>query len=332
LVGKRRDRDIVIYGATGKWTMDITEMLLRAIRQTGTLGRRVHLVARFSNMERVRSRLAPYQNLYSLHRVDFLNLMMSDLTGIEADASWVIYGIGYKFRTHETEREYERLCNLYGKVIPSLVFTYHRKNSDIVMIGSGNALPPSTVDRQSPDDTPLVPLPQQIYGESIRNKEELLKLVLEGVGEDVSRAVILRAMYITNLTYGGLEKPMQAVLRGEPVDLSQAGVFNIISHRDAGIYAILAVQAAANPVATLNLSGHTVAIRTVAEAAAEAWGAGVAYQGRLHNLHLLADDSRLKSLFGLPLDSLDDLLAAQAYWIANKGGSLQLDHKVGQAI
>ncbi|HLA40220.1 MAG TPA: hypothetical protein VJ417_09490, partial [Candidatus Glassbacteria bacterium] len=272
LVGQRLDSDIVIYGATGKWTMDITEMLLRAVQQNGTGGRRLHLVARFSNMERVEKRLKPYKGLYCLHRVDFLNLMMSDLIEIEADTSWVLYGIGYKFHTHETEKEYERLCNLYGKVIPSLIFTYHRKDSEIVMIGSGNALPPSPVDRQAPDDAPLVPLPQQIYGESIRNKEELLKLILEGAGQDSSRAVILRAMYITNLTYGGLEKPMLAVYRGQPVDLSQAGVFNIVSHRDASIYAILAVSAASNPVTTLNLSGHTVASRTVAEAAAEVIG------------------------------------------------------------
>jgi hypothetical protein len=332
LVQRRADQEIVIYGATGKWTMDITEMLLRAMQQTGTTGRRVHLIARFSNEQSIRARLAPYENLYRIHKVDFLNLSMSDLVALDAESSWVFYGLGYKFRTNETEDEYRRLCDLYGKVIPSLIFTYHRKKSDIVMIGSGNALPPTTVDSQAPDEAPLVPLPQQVYGESIKNKEEILKLIVEDGQADSSRAVILRAMYMTNLTYGGLEKPMAAVMKEEPINLEQAGVFNIISHRDASILGILATDSGSNPVSTLNLSGHTVAARTVAEAAAEAFGKPVSYTGRMRSLHLLADDSKIKSLYGGCLDSLEELLAAQTYWMKHRGGSLNLDHKVGLAI
>jgi hypothetical protein len=332
LVGRRDERDVVIYGATGKWTFDITEMLLRAMRETGKTKARVHLVARFSRMDEVDERLAAYEGMYKIHKVDFLNLSMHDLVEMDAEEALVFYGLGYKFRTHETEEVYRRLCDLYGKVIPSLIFTYHKNNSEIVLIGSGNALPPTTVDRQAPDDAPLVPLPQQVYGESIKNKEDILKLVLEDGGQESSRAVILRAMYMTNLTYGGLEKPMTAVMNGEPVNVEQAGVFNIIGHRDASIYTILAVQAAANPVATLNLAGHTVAARTVAEAAAEEFGKPVSYTGKMRSLHLLADDSRIKSLYGGCLDSLEELLHAQAFWIANQGGSLKLDHKVGMAI
>ena len=332
LVGRRKDMDIVVYGATGKWMMDITEMLLRALRETGTTRRKVHLVARFSRESGVRQRLAAYDGLYRIHRVDFLNLMMHDLTRINADCSWVIYGIGYKFRTHETEEEYIRLCNLYGKVIPSLIFTYHKKSSDIVMIGSGNALPPSPIDAQAGDDSPLEPLKEQIYGESIKNKEEILKFILEDDDSRSSRAVILRAMYMTNLIYGGLEKPMQAVLRDQPVDLGEGGAFNIIGHRDASIYTILAVQAASNPLTTLNLAGHTVELQSVAQAAARSLDKTVKFTGTPKRLHLLADDSRLKKLFGGPVDSLLDLIAAQMYWIRNQGGSLKLDHKVGLPV
>lgn len=332
LIERRDDRDVVIYGATGKWTMDITEMLLRAMQQTGKTGVRVHLVARFSNEDGVRSRLARYEGMYRIHKVDFLNLSMSDLVAIDAASSWVFYGIGYKFRTSETEEEYRRLCDMYGKVIPSLIFTCHMKKSAIVMIGSGNALSPTPVDMQAPDNAPLVPLPRQVYGESIKNKEDILRLILDGGGSDSSRAVILRAMYTTNLTYGGLEKPMVAVMKGEPVNLEQAGVFNIISHRDAGILAILSSESVSNPVTTLNLSGHTVAVRTAAEVAAEVFVKPVNYLGRMRNLHLLADDSKIKSLYGGCLDSLEELLEAQAFWIKHRGGSLELDHKVGMAI
>ncbi len=332
LVSRRGDKEIVIYGATGKWTMDITEMLLRAMQETGTTARCMHMIARFSNEEEIHARLAPYKGLYRIHKVDFLNLSMGDLVALDAESSWMFYGLGYKFRTSETVDEYRRLCDLYGKVIPSLVFTYHKKNSDIVMIGSGNALSPTPVDQQAPDDAPLVPLPQQVYGESIKNKEDILKLILEDGNQDSSRAVILRAMYMTNLTYGGLETPMKAVMNGEPVNLEQAGVFNIISHRDASMLGILATDSVSNPVTTLNLAGHTVTARTAAEAAAEAFGKPVKFAGTVSSLHLLADDSRIRSLYGDCMDSLEDLLAAQAYWIKHRGGSLKLDHKVGMAI
>lgn len=332
LVARRGREDIVIYGATGKWMSDLTEMVLRAVRETGTAGRKVHLVSRFSTDREIKGRFAPYAGLFDVHRVDMLRLTFRDLAAVPEDAPWIIYGIGYKFRTTETREEYVRLCDLYGKVIPSLIFTLHRRGADIAMIGSGNPLPLTPIDSQAREDAWLMAKPGNIYGESIRNKEEILRLVLQSGETGASRGVILRAMYMTNFTYGGLEPPMLSVRDGAGLDRRKLWAFNIISHRDANIYAILAVQAASNPVSVLNISGHTVTLDQVAGAAGLEFGVEPRIFGAPRRFHLLADDSRTRKLYGPPLDSLEDLLACQARWIKRGGVSLHLDHKVGLAI
>ncbi|MCE5272144.1 hypothetical protein LLH00_12780 [bacterium] len=332
LIARRGRDEIVIYGATGKWMSDLTEMVLRAVQITGTTSRKVHLISRFSTDRELKGRFAPYAGLFEVHRVDMLRLSYRGLAGVPADARWVIYGIGYKFRTTETREEYMRLCDIYGKVIPSLIFTLHRCGSDIAMIGSGNPLPLTPLDRQAREDAWLMAKPGNIYGESIRNKEEILRLVVESGEADASRGVILRAMYMTNFTYGGLEPVMLAVRDGAELDRRKLWAFNIISHRDANIYAILAVQSASNPVSVLNISGYTVTLDRVADVAARQFGRQPRLFGAPKRFHLLADDSRTQALYGPPLDSLDELLAAQATWIARGGRSLHLDHKVGLAI
>jgi hypothetical protein len=333
IVSARASDDIVIYGATGKWMSDLSEMVLRAIRETGTTRRKVHLVSRFRDDARFDDRFAKYKNLFVKHRIDLLHIRESDLAGVPSDAPWVIYGAGYKFRTTETEEEYTRLCTFYGKIIPAAVFTHHQQGADVVVIGSGNGLAPTPVHNQAKDDAPLVPENRNIYGRSIRDKEEVVKAILEGRGLDgPSRAVILRGMYMTNLTYGGLEKPVLAVMNNNEIDLGELTAFNIIGHRDANIYAILAVQSASNPITTLNLSGHTVDIRDVADAAGKAFGSAVNYKGTPNMFHLLADGSKIERLYGPPVDSLRDLINAQIFWIKGGGYSIGLDHKVGKSI
>jgi len=332
LIARRSRDDIVIYGATGKWMSDLTEMVLRAVQITGTTSRKVHLISRFSTDREIKGRFAPYADLFVVHRVDMLRLSYRDLAAVPADAPWIIYGIGYKFRTTETREEYVRLCDIYGKVIPSLIFTLHRCGADIAMIGSGNPLPLTPIDRQAREDAWLMAKPGNIYGESIRNKEEILRLVVQNGEADASRGVILRAMYMTNFTYGGLEPVILAVRDGAELDRRKLWAFNIISHRDANIYAILAVQSASNPVSVLNISGHTVTLDRVAAAAARQFNCQPRLFGAPRRFHLLADDSRTQTLYGPPLDPLEDLLDAQAAWIARGGHSLHLDHKVGMAI
>jgi len=328
----RSGDDIVVYGATGKWMSDLTEMLLRAIRETGTTGRKVHLVSRFRKTAEFGKRFAGYADLFIKHEVDLLNLGEDTLKEIPRDAPWVIYGVGYKFGTTE-KKEYARLCSLYGNDIPRMVLTHHRQRADIVVIGSGNGLALTPVDDQAKDDAPLVPKKGNLYGESIRDKERVVKEILEdGSINNPSRAVILRGAYMTDLTYGGLENPVFAVINGKEIDLGKLSYFNIIGHRDANIYAILAVKSASNPVTTLNLSGKAVDIRDVANAAGKAFGKAVKYTGKPGKLHLLMDGSKIEQLYGPPIDSLLDLINAQIFWIKGGGYSRGLDHHVGESI
>jgi len=333
LIFKRKDDTIVIYGATGKWMSDLTEMIFRAIRDTGTTNRKVHIVSRFRNRTEFDERFAKYSDLFILNEVDLVNARSSDLRDIPDGAQWVIYGVGYKFRTTETEDEYARLCKLYGNDIPKIVIDHHRYGADIVVIGSANGVELTRVDNQAKDDAPLVPKDNNLYGMSIRDKEKVVKEILENnETNNSSKAVILRGAYMTDFTYGGLEPIIISVLNEKKVDLTKLTYFNIIGHRDANIYAILLVNSASNPVTTLNLSGHTVYVRQIAETAGKVFGKAVRYTGKPADLHLLIDGSKLESLYGPPIDSLSDLIHAQIFWIKNKGYSKTLDHHVGVSM
>lgn len=328
LVASRNDDEIVIYGATGKWMSDMTEMLLRAIRQTG-IKSKLHIVSSLRRKSEFFARFAKYDDLIVTHEINLINAKSSDLDDIPDNAKWVIYGIGYKFRTTETDEEYEKLCRLYGNDIPRMVIGHHDKDADIVIIGSANGIELTRVDDQAKDDAPLVPKPGNFYGMSIRDKEKTIKETLTG---KTSKAVILRGGYMTDFTYGGIEPIVKAVINEEEIDLSKLAYFNIIGHRDANIYAILSVTSVSNPVTTLNLSGHTADVRLIAEIAGKAFGKTPNFKGEPAELHLLMDGSKLENLYGKPIDSLLDLINAQIYWIRNGGYSRNLDHKVGKSL
>jgi len=328
LVRQRKDKPIVIYGATGKWMSDLTEMLLRAIRETGASGRNFHIVSRFSRKSDFDKRFSKYQDLFIAHVADFVNPQKSSMKAIPDDAAWVIYGLGYKFRTHESEEEYAHLCSLYGNYIPHKILNYH-KQADVVVIGSANGVDLTPIDNQAKDDAPLVPKDGNLYGISIRDKEVVVRQAIEGSS---SKAVILRGAYMTDLTYGGIETPALAVRDEKVIDLEKLTYFNIISHRDANIYAILAVGSASNPVTTLNLSGHTADIREIAKAAADAFSKTARYKNKPSQLHLLIDGSKILQLYGPPIDSLSDLINAQIFWIMNGGYSRSLNHHVGESM
>jgi hypothetical protein len=371
LLYKRKHEEIIIYGATGKWMSDLTEMILRAIRDTGTASRKVHIISRFRNRGEFDKRFSKYSALFGLHEIDLVN--NPDLNDVPSDAQWIIYGVGYKFRTTETEEEYARLCRLYGNDIPRIVINHHKHNADIVVIGSANGVDLTRVDDQAKDDAPLLPKESNLYGISIRDKENVVKEILEksmlseleydnenhkplnpplspfvkggnqtppfqkgGRGDfsakNPSKAVILRGGYMTDFTYGGLETPVLAVLNDKEIDLAKLTYFNIIGHRDANIYVILSVDSASNPVTTLNLSGHTVDIRQIVDMAGKAFGKTIKYAGKPAELHLLIDSSKIENLYGQLIDSLSDLINGQIYWIKNRGYSKALNHHVGETM
>ena len=126
----RNSKPIIIYGATGKYMADFTEMVLRGVQKThGDESKNVHLVSRFSNPPRFRSRFGKYGNLFRVKELDATATTEPDLRDIPQEGL-IYYGIGYKFRQGNTSNEYyARVCDLYGNHIPFTIFSHHRKNS-----------------------------------------------------------------------------------------------------------------------------------------------------------------------------------------------------------
>ena len=202
----RRKGDIVIYGARGKFSRHVSLMLLRAIRETDTANRIVHLVSSLRVDEEFDESVRPYEDFIRQHHIDLIDATEADLKPIPGDAPWMLYLAGYKFaKPGEGDSDYALKCDLYGIVIPSLVFTHHQAGSDIVIMGSYNGLEKTPVDKPAGDDAPLQPLPENHYGKSILDKERVIHAILKGRDlKNASRAVILRGGYYTDAsTYGG---------------------------------------------------------------------------------------------------------------------------------
>jgi len=347
LVSKKTD-DIVVYGAAGKFMRHVTLMLIRAIGETGSRGRTLHLVLSPGKKPEFDRALEKYlrpqlsRRLIRRHGLDLLRAGENELKNIPGDSSWVLYGIGHKFKKRgETDAEYDRMARLYGTKIPTLVFSHHRRACAIAVMGSCNGISLSSVEHQAPDDAPLVPASDRPYGLSNLAKEQTLHRLLERPGlRNPSPAVILRGAYFTDLTYGGLETEIQRILKGEVIDVGLEGqaYFNLYSHRDAAIYLILAADLASRPVATYNCSGPAVSVEEAVSEIAKILEVyvGVRIEAKLAGApaekHLLADGRRLEKKLGKPLDSLEDIIRSQTYWMVNGGFRRGLDHLIGKSL
>ena len=150
--------DVVIYGARGKFSRHVSLMLLRAVQETGSTDRTVHLISSPRVDSEFDKSIEPYEKFVRQHHIDLVNATESHLQNIPRDAPLMLYLAGYKFaKPGEGGRDYALKCYLYGMVIPSLVFTHHQKNSKIVVMGSYNGLKKTPIDRPAGNDAPLCP-------------------------------------------------------------------------------------------------------------------------------------------------------------------------------
>ena len=340
-VGKQSG-DIVIYGARGKFSRHVSLMLLRAIQETRAKVGKVHLVSSPREDREFDKSVKPFADFVQQHHIDLINATESNLLGIPKDARWVLYFAGYKFaRPGDADRDYALKCDLYGMVIPSLVFSYHQQGADIVVMGSYNGLRKTAVDRPADESAPLMPLPANHYGRSILDKERVIHAILEGRGlENPSRAVILRGGYYTDAcTYGGFEPEIRRIMAAEEIDLSEKAYFNLLSHRNTAIATILSKKLVGEPVSTYNLAGWLVDIREAGKLIADELrkypdyaNAGAKFTGKPAETHLLANGSALEAKLGKPNDSLRDIIHAQVYWMINGGYTRGVDHKIGKNL
>lgn len=339
---RKREGDIVIYGARGKFSRHVTLMLLRAIAETNTTDRKVHIISTPRTDKEFDERIDPYRDFIQQHHIDLIKATESDLKGIPKDASWMLYLAGYKFaKPGEGDSDYALKCDLYGMVIPSLIFTYHQEGADIVVMGSYNGLKKTTVENPAKDNAPLEPLQENHYGQSILNKERVVHAIIEGRElENPSRVVILRGGYYTDAsTYGGFEAEIVKIMNSQSIDLSEKAYFNLLSHRDTAMATILAVKLASKNVSTFNLSGPLVDVQKKAQIIAEELkkypeysNVRAKFTGQQPETHLLADGRALEERLGKPADSIDGIIHAHIYWIVNEGYLRGIKHKIGENI
>ena len=105
------------------------------------------------------------------------------------------------------------------------------------------------------------------------------------------------------------------ILSREPIDI-EMGHLNFIWQRDANEHALRSLNLAASPPSIINVTGADVlSVRDLAERLGEGLGVEPVFTGDSSDTSLLNDASKSHELFGTPLASVDDTIAAVVAWL-----------------
>jgi nucleoside-diphosphate-sugar epimerase len=134
--------------------------------------------------------------------------------------------------------------------------------------------------------------------------------------------LMYRLSYAIDLRYGVLRDVAQSVWDGRRVNVTM-GYVNVIWQGDANARAIQCLEHVASPPVALNVTGRErVSIRLLAQRFGEAFGRPAAISGTESGTAWLFDPSRSYELFGAPVVSLDEMIAATAQWVRQGGESV----------
>ena len=291
--------DWLFVGAGGKMGPTMARMARKGLDRAGNPVR-VYATSRFSD-ESARENL-------ELHGIETI---VADVLDREAVANLpkaanVVFMLGMKFGLTENP-SLAWAMNTQAPAIVSERFSAAR----IVAFSSGNVYPYVSVETAgASEETRTEPVSE--YGWSLLGRERTF--------EHFSRmnetpVAIVRLNYAAETRYGVLVDLAQRILSREPIDLSM-GRLNFLWQRDANEYALRAFGLAVSPPAIVNVTGAEVlAVRNLAERLGEALGVEPVFTGEPADTALLNDASKSHRLFGPPLASTDEAIAAVVDWL-----------------
>lgn len=297
--------DIVVLGVSGKMGPSLARMARRASDAAG-VERRVIGVARFS---------AGGQETLEAHGIETIKCDLHDEDAVARlpEAENVIYMVGRKFGS--TGEEYETWAtNCY---VPALICRRYR-HSRIAAFSTGNVYGLAPVDGGgSRESDSLAPVGE--YAMSAFGRERLFEYFSRSQGTPLA---IVRLNYACELRYGVLVDLAQRIQAGEPVDLSM-GYLNTIWQGDANAMTLRALEQAASPPWTVNVTGaELLAVRSICDRLGELLDKLVRFTGVEADTAILSNVSRATELWGTPRVSVDQLLTWIADWVGRGGRSL----------
>ena len=126
---------------------------------------------------------------------------------------------------------------------------------------------------------------------------------------------IVRLNYAAETRYGVLVDLARRILSKDSIDLSM-GHLNFLWQRDANEHALRAFALASSPPAIVNVTGQEVlAVRDLAEHLGKALGVEPVFTGKFAVTALLNDASKSHRIFGPPLASTEEAVAAVVAWL-----------------
>jgi len=301
---RKLDGDLMILGVGGKMGPSLARQARRAADEAGRKDLRVIGVSRFSS-QAVRDEL-------ERHRIETIACDLLDegqrrkLPAVHN----VLMMTAFKFGASDRP-DLAWATNTY---LPALLAEQFH-HSRIVAFSTGNVYPLVSVDGRGADES-TPPEPVGEYGVTALGRERLISYVSHRYG---TPACLVRLNYAVELRYGVPVDLGQAILAGEPIDLSTSHV-NIVWQGYANAVALAAFGLAASPPAILNLTGPDVLrVRELAEALGRRLGVAPKFIGQEQTTALLNDAGRCIALFGRPEVDVERILDLVATWLKMNG-------------
>lgn len=299
--------DVLILGAGGKIGPTLARMVRRGLDEIGH-GRRVIAVSRFSSGDAaVRLRQQGVETI----ACDLLD--RAAVAGLP-EAENVIFMAGQKFGTSETPEQ----TWVMNTVMPGTVAERFPK-SRIVVLSTGCVYPLVAAEGPGSREGDALGPPGE-YANSCVGRERIFTHFAKLHGTPM---LLFRLCYAIDLRYGVLCDVATKVAQGRPVDVTM-GAVHVIWQGDANARAIQSLAHTATPPLALNVTGRErVSIRWLAQRFGELLEREPIFTGQEASHAWLWDATRSYELFGPPVVSLGEMIAATASWISR--GSPILD-------
>jgi nucleoside-diphosphate-sugar epimerase len=280
-------------------------MLVRAVREAGT-GQTVCGVSRFSDPSTMKQLESDGIRCISCDLLD------PNQTGALPIVPNVIYMAGRKFGKVGTDYLYWAI----NAVAPANA-ARHFRDSRIVMFSTGSIYDLWPADSEGPSESDSF-LTVGEYANSCMARERIFEYYSRENGTGVLQ---YRLNYAIDLRYGVLFEIGRQVFAGEPVSL-EMGYANVIWQGDAANVAIRCLEHTGSPPAILNVTGGKVRIRDIARRFGELFGKEPHFRGAESQTALLSNAAKMRSLFGEPPTSVDQMIHWIAEWVEHGGRSL----------
>lgn len=297
--------DILVLGVSGKMGPSLARLARRASDEAGAR-RRVIGAARFS--------ARATRDLLEQNGVETVACDLLDRAAIARlpECPNVVYMVGQKFGTSGNQ-PLTWATNVHAAALAAERFA----GSRIVAFSTGNVYPLTSASGKGPvEDDPTGPVGE--YAEAALGRERMFEFFSQKNGTKVA---LLRLNYAIEPRYGVLRDLADAIVRGDPIDLSMGHV-NVIWQRDANSVALRALAHCASPPFVLNLTGPMQSVHDLAERLGARLGVKPRFEGTESETALLSDAALCRELFGPPETPVGAMIERVADWVKAGGGSL----------